>query len=186
MGPSPTRSGHPPRPEMPPPHIPAHRGAARVWPVGLDWTSALTTAPLPVCARRTLGWTLMEDGSIPGEEATERVDSWHLHLCALQHPGDHGPVCPARLVLKVRPGCAGASRVGRRSSWGNAWCHGLACPLRTPVLRCYRAGSTGRRLAGAAHPCAAAGDPFPRHHLEDTPGLQGSWGVWWGPTPRIT
>lgn len=51
---------------------------------------------------QNLGWTLMEDGSIRIEEATE--EALGTYTCVPYNTlGTMGQSAPARLVLKVRP-----------------------------------------------------------------------------------
>ena len=191
-----------------PPHMPAHRGSARAWLVGLDWTSALTTALLHCLCLAEPG--LDSDGGwLYPDRGGHRGGSWHLHLCALQHPGDHGPVCPCEACPEGEAGLR-VPLCGQTGS-SSARSHSPACSPRTPrTSRCYRAGSTGRRLAGNCsspvrrlgtpspsspgerYPWApgllgSAGGPFPHHHLEKgTPGLRGCREYGGGPFPIIT
>ena len=127
----------------------------------------------------------MEDGSIRIEEATE--EALGTYTCVPYNTlGTMGQSAPARLVLKVRPGC-GCLCVGRQAPQVPGV---TAQPvlLGPPVLH----GATGLGVQaggwpGTAHPLCGGWGPLPRHHLEKgTPGLQGFWGVLGGPFPIIT
>lgn len=91
----------------------------------------------------------MEDGSIRIEEATE--EALGTYTCVPYNTlGTMGQSAPARLVLKVRPGTAGASEQGARRAHC-AHLHARCAPSRTPrTSRCYQAGSIGRRPAGSS------------------------------------
>lgn len=97
---------------------------------------------------QNLGWTLMDDGSIRIEEATE--EALGTYTCVPYNTlGTMGQSAPARLVLKVSlQDCAW-------SLWWAVflWATFHTClwaSIRTPrISRCYQAGSTGRRPAGS-------------------------------------
>lgn len=103
----------------------------------------------------------MEDGSIRIEEATEAALG--TYTCVPYNTlGTMGQSAPARLVLKVRPGAAGASE---------RWCPSCPlcppprplCSLQDPPYFTVLPGWEYRQEAGRELliPCAAAGDPFP-------------------------
>ena len=127
----------------------------------------------------------MEDGSIRIEEATE--EALGTYTCVPYNTlGTMGQSAPARLVLKVRPGC-GCLRVGR---WAPEMPGVTAWPalLGPPVLH----GATGLGVQaggrpGAAHPLCRGWGPLSRHHLEKgTPGLWGCRERGGDPFPIIT
>lgn len=88
---------------------PAHRlggGAdpAQAWPGGAGTEGPPPDHSSPLCSMlwQNLGWTLMEDGSIRIEEATE--EALGTYTCVPYNTlGTMGQSAPARLVLKVRP-----------------------------------------------------------------------------------
>lgn len=97
--------------------------------------------------RQNLGWTLMEDGSIRIEEATE--EALGTYTCVPYNTlGTMGQSAPARLVLKVRPGAESGPRGSGHPKRSTSWlCYALP---RTPrILRCYQAGNIGKRPAGS-------------------------------------
>lgn len=125
----------------------------------------------------------MEDGSIRIEEATE--EALGTYTCVPYNTlGTMGQSAPARLVLKVRPRTVYSFPVG-----GCPKCPPSqpCCALpRTPrILRCYRAGSTGRRQAGScSFPALPQGTPSLSSHGERylwAPELY--WEVWWREGP---
>ena len=118
----------------------------------------LTTAPtLLSVLRQNLGWTLMEDGSIRIEEATE--EALGTYTCVPYNTlGTMGQSAPARLVLKVRPVCEWPP-CGRAPEVPDVMA--LPCSPRIPrISRCYQAGSIGKRLAGScSSPALPLGTP---------------------------
>lgn len=120
---------------------------------------------------QNLGWTLMDDGSIRIEEATE--EALGTYTCVPYNTlGTMGQSAPARLVLKVSlPDGAWPPwwAVFLRPAF-HALC--LCASLRTPrISRCYQAGSTGKRPAGS---CS-----FPAQ-LQGTPSLSSPGGRYLG------
>lgn len=95
--------------DAPPPPQPAHGGAAEVQLRGLGRAPAPdASSPALSVPQQNLGWTLMEDGSIRIEEATE--EALGTYTCVPYNTlGTMGQSSPARLVLKVRLGLRAAS-----------------------------------------------------------------------------
>lgn len=141
---------------------------------------SLTSVPCSIiCVWQNLGWTLMEDGSIRIEEATE--EALGTYTCVPYNTlGTMGQSAPARLVLKVRSwGCDRLHELG-------PWIPGL---MRVPVLSspgpplfhgATRLGVQAGGRPGAAYPLRGCGGPLSCHHVE-----KGSWalellGLWGG------
>lgn len=107
---------------------------------------------------QNLGWTLMEDGSIRIEEATE--EALGTYTCVPYNTlGTMGQSAPARLVLKVRL-VVWVSPVSRGRG---PLLHFLTLPAQDPPYFTVLPGWEYRQEAGRELliPCAAAGDPFP-------------------------
>ena len=126
--------------------------------------------------QQNLGWTLLEDGSIRIEEATEEAIG--TYTCVPYNTlGTMGQSSPARLVLKVGPGLRAALRRRRAPETPDV----TASPalLGPPVLYgATRLGVQARGRPGAAHPLRRRWGPLPRHHVEEgTSGLRGSRGA---------
>lgn len=151
---------------------PAHRLAggadpAQVWPGGAGTEGPPPDRGSPLCSLlwQNLGWTLMEDGSIRIEEATE--EALGTYTCVPYNTlGTMGQSAPARLVLKVRPRATSGLFVGRylKCPPSQTCC---AFPRIPRILRCYQAGSTGRRPAGSySYPALPQGTPSLSSHGE--------------------
>lgn len=124
----------------------------------------------------------MEDGSIRIEEATE--EALGTYTCVPYNTlGTMGQSAPARLVLKVRPRIAGSLRAGGCPKCPPSQpCGALS---RTPhILRCYRAGSTGRRPAGSySSPVRPQGTPSLSSSGERYLWVLELWETWWREEP---
>lgn len=121
----------------------------------------LTLAPCSlICVWQNLGWTLMDDGSIRIEEATE--EALGTYTCVPYNTlGTMGQSAPARLVLKVRLEDGACSPPWWAVFLWPTFHTCLCASIRTPrISRCYQAGSTGRRPAGScSSPVQRQGTP---------------------------
>lgn len=120
---------------------------------------------------QNLGWTLMEDGSIRIEEATE--EALGTYTCVPYNTlGTMGQSAPARLVLKVSP------QVCTWPLWwavlcGQPFTSISVLPLGPPVFYgATRLGVQAGGRPGVAHPLCSCRGPLPCHHLEE-----GTWAL---------
>lgn len=127
---------------------------------------------------QNLGWTLMEDGSIRIEEATE--EALGTYTCVPYNTlGTMGQSAPARLVLKVRSRAMSSLCVAGAL---NACLHSLAVfSLGPPVFHgATRLGVQAGGRPGATYPLCCRRGPLPCHHVEKgTSGFWSSREAWW-------